>query len=289
MKKIPVFILSLLLVPAVAFAQSEGPPPPAPDDAPDVETARPPDAQPDVHPPAPPAQPPPRPRTSDDDQVGILQQRSGDGVGILQGSSDDSAYQSQAAPTAPPPAAGQWVYTNQYGWVWMPYGQQYVDEGVYGAETPFQYVYTVNLGWTWCAAPWLWGWGPYPWFGRLGPYRFGWYRGLYRSGYGWGHYRGGYSRGVVRGGGYYRGGYSRGAGGYSRGGGAYHPTRPIGGAVTRGNVAMPARRTPMQGTRRIYSAPARNGSFSSRGAWSGSRGGAPHATGGSRGGGHRGR
>jgi hypothetical protein len=288
MRKIHGSVLSLLLVPAIASAQSAGPPPPPPDDAPNVETARPQDGEPDLQPPAPPAQPPPRARNPDDDQVGILQQHSGDGVGILQGLSDDSAYQSRAAP--PPPSSGQWVFTSQYGWVWMPYGRQYVDEGSYGADTPYQYVYTVRLGWTWCSAPWLWGWGAYPWFGRLGPYRFGWYRGLYRSGYGWGHYRGGYSRGVVHGGGYYRGGYPRGPGTYSRGAGAYHATRPIGGFGTRGNVAPPARRPVIQGTRGIYgAAPARGGSFSSRGSSGGNRGGAPHATAGSRGGGHRGR
>src|SRR5207244_11437158 len=79
----------------------------------------------------------------------------------------------------------------QSGWVWMPYGGQYVDEGAYGDSTPHEYVFTVGLGWSWVAAPWLWGWGPYPYFGRFGPARFGWYRGLYHSGYGWGHYRGG--------------------------------------------------------------------------------------------------
>src|SRR5439155_187549 len=114
-------------------------------------------------------------RASDDDQVGILQ---------------------QPAP-APPPAlaapqqTGPRVYTNQYGWVWMPYGQQYVDEGTYGASSPYQYVYCVGLGWSWVAAPWLWGWGAYPYFGVWGPSHFAWYRGLYREGYGWGRYRGG--------------------------------------------------------------------------------------------------
>src|SRR5256712_10290332 len=77
----------------------------------------------------------------------------------------------------------------------MPYGRQYVDEGTYGADSPYQYVYCVGLGWSWLAAPWLWGWGAYPYFGVWGPHRFGWNRGLYRSGYGWGHFRGGYPRG----------------------------------------------------------------------------------------------
>src|SRR5512141_2804619 len=121
MRKLPIFILALLLVPAIASAQSAEPPPPPPDDAQNVETARPPDREPDAQPPAPPAVPPSR--AQDNDQVGILQQRSGDAVGVLQGPSDD-AYRHQPAPATLPAAApsGQWVYTSQYGWVWMPYG-----------------------------------------------------------------------------------------------------------------------------------------------------------------------
>ena len=279
MPRLPVFVLSLLLVPAIASAQSAGPPPPPPDDAQSVESARPADPEPDVQPPAPPAAPPPR--AGDDDQVGILQQRSGDAVGVLQGSPDD-AYRDRPAPAAAPPAptSGQWVYTAQYGWVWMPYGRQYVDEGTYGADTPYQYVYTVRLGWTWCSAPWLWGWGAYPYFGVLGPGRFGWYRGLYRSGYGWGHYRGGYPRGGYRAGGYLARGYS---------GGAYHATRPLGGGnVTRGNVP-PWGGGRVQGARRTYGA--RTGSFGGAGRVTpgGARSGGPHAVSGPRGGGHRGR
>jgi len=52
MRKLPVFILSLLLVPAIASAQSAGPPPP------------PPDAQ------LPPPPAVPRSRAPNDDQVG---------------------------------------------------------------------------------------------------------------------------------------------------------------------------------------------------------------------------
>jgi len=262
MRKLAVFILSLVLVPAIASAaQSAGPPPPP--DAQDVETARPQDAEPGVQPPAPPAVPPSR--TSDNDQVGILQ------------GSDGDAYSAQSAPASPPPnQTGQWVYTSQYGWVWMPYGQQYVDEGTYGAASPYQYVYCVGLGWSWVAAPWLWGWGAYPYFGVWGPSHFAWYRGLYRSGYGWGRYRGGSPRG-----GYY-------AGGYSRGGGAYHATRPIDGQYGPRSYGG----TRIQGTARTYgAAPTRSRSFpaGTRTTWSGARGGStPRASaGGHGGGGHR--
>jgi hypothetical protein len=89
------------------------------------------------------------------------------------------------------PASGQWVYTGQYGWVFMPYGDQYVYEGSSYDEYPYSYVYYPSYGWAWLAAPWVWGWGPYPFFGVWGPGRFGWYNGLYHAGYGWGGYRGG--------------------------------------------------------------------------------------------------
>jgi hypothetical protein len=240
MRKLPVIILSLSLFPAIAFAQSGGPPPP---DTGDIEMARPPDAEPDEQPPAPPAVPPSRAQVSDTDRVGVLQQPE--------------------PATAAPPRTGQWVYTGQYGWVWMPYGQQYVDEGTYGAESPYQYVYCVGLGWSWVAAPWLWGWGAYPYFGVWGPHHFGWYRGLYRSGYGWGHYRGG----PPRGGGFYAGGS--------------HATRPIGGGYASG--ARTYGGTRMQGGRTFGAAP--------RGRWSPDSprmgatahgGSAPRATGGFR-------
>jgi hypothetical protein len=261
MRKLPVFILSLSLLPAIAFAQSAGPPPPPPD-APGVEAARPAGTAPEVQPPAPPAVPPSPP--SGDDQVGILQQRSGEGVGILQGSNEDT-YAAQPAPASPPPGRpGQWVYTTQYGWVWMPYGQQYVDEGTYGAASPYQYVYCVGVGWSWVAAPWLWGWGPYPYFGIWGPSRFGWYRGLYRAGYGWGRYRGGVPRAPY-------------AGAYVRGGG-YHATRPISGP----SVGRSYGSTRFQGIGRTY-APAR-GSFGGGRISGGARGGSfPRASGGAHG------
>src|SRR5262245_9047257 len=57
-----------------------------------------------------------------------------------------------AAPVAPvvvaqPPAAapidGQWVYTEQYGWVWMPYAQAYTYVPADG--DPMMYVYGSTL------------------------------------------------------------------------------------------------------------------------------------------------
>ncbi|HJV48738.1 MAG TPA: hypothetical protein VJ549_05645, partial [Geothrix sp.] len=90
-----------------------------------------------------------------------------------------------APPTQRKPADrdGQWVHTEQYGWVWMPYGEAYTyrpDDD----STPSMYVYYPDNGWCWVLAPWLWGLGPMPYFGVLGPAYYGWY------GYGWGRWYG---------------------------------------------------------------------------------------------------
>ncbi len=82
-----------------------------------------------------------------------------------------------------PAADGQWVYTTQYGWVWMPYGDRYTHLPPDGAP-PNMYVYYPEAGWCWVVAPWLWGWGPVPFFGHFGPRYFSWY------GVGLGHWYG---------------------------------------------------------------------------------------------------
>lgn len=84
----------------------------------------------------------------------------------------------QVTPPASPPPAGQWVYTGQYGWVWMPYDPAYT-RAPPDAE-PYMFVYGPAFGWTWVSAPWVWGWGPSPWFGAWGGIRFVWW------GHGWG-------------------------------------------------------------------------------------------------------
>jgi hypothetical protein len=105
----------------------------------------------------------------------------------------DANAQPQQAPTT-----GQWVFTSQYGWVWMPYGDEYVYTPADEAAQPFVYVYAPARGWAWLAAPWIWGVGPVPHFGALGPWHFHWYRGphyymryhtrpLYRGGWRHGH------------------------------------------------------------------------------------------------------
>ena len=104
----------------------------------------------------------------------------------------------------PPPAsepAGQWVYTGQYGWLWMPYDRQYTyipgDPQVF----PEVFVYYPVYGWRWVVAPWVYGWGPAPYWGVRGPRFFVWYaHPWFRVGgyWGWGGYRGwGYYRGWI--------------------------------------------------------------------------------------------
>jgi len=119
----------------------------------------------------------------------------------------------QAAPDqgqeAPPPQSqwvysyptGQWVYTADYGWMWVPANTATQDaEGV-----PYTYLYTPAYGWTWYVSPWgigpyyYGGWVRHPWhpvgwrggwvaqprvFVRLGGHA-GWGRGYGRVGGGW--------------------------------------------------------------------------------------------------------
>src|SRR5579859_1257578 len=97
-------------------------------------------------------------------------------VGVEQPAAPQVAVQAEVTveePAAPPmvqvqPAAqGEWVYTEAYGWVWVPAGSSAYASG---AE-PYVYVYTPVYGWTWYVSPW--GWGPY-------------YRGAWeRSAWGW--------------------------------------------------------------------------------------------------------
>ena len=74
----------------------------------------------------------------------------------------------------PPPRQGEWTYTAQYGWVWMPYGRNYVyvDDGTGYAS---MFVFYPHYGWRWVASPWVLGLGPVPRWGPRGPVRFVWY------------------------------------------------------------------------------------------------------------------
>jgi hypothetical protein len=92
------------------------------------------------------------------------------------------APQAQTTSQVPP---GQWVWTQQYGWIWMPYADAYTQVPANGYGQPYAYVYAPAYGcWAWLAAPWVWGIGPWPVFGVYGPARFAWY------GHGWWRYPG---------------------------------------------------------------------------------------------------
>ena len=72
------------------------------------------------------------------------------------------------------PAQGQWVYTDQYGWIWVPEGST----TVYVQEQPYVYLYTPTYGWTWYGSPW--GPGRYyygPWVHHVWGAPRVWHRG----------------------------------------------------------------------------------------------------------------
>ena len=72
----------------------------------------------------------------------------------------------------PPP--GQWVYTQQYGWLFLPYDQGYTHV-VDDAALAYEYAYYPAYGWRWVVAPWVLGFGVTPYWGAYGPARFTWY------------------------------------------------------------------------------------------------------------------
>lgn len=92
----------------------------------------------------------------------------------------------QAEPAPPGTTPGQWAYTSQYGWLWMPYGDPYTYVPADGWGQPYEYVYGPTFGWTWVVAPWVWGFGPWPFFGVIGPVHFGWWgHGWWRAPWRW--------------------------------------------------------------------------------------------------------
>jgi hypothetical protein len=77
------------------------------------------------------------------------------------------------ATVAAPAPSGQWVYTNQYGWIWSPYDSNYTY--VAGPGAAYTFAFYPHFGWRWMASPWVLGVGPSPFWGRLGPSRYAWY------------------------------------------------------------------------------------------------------------------
>jgi len=158
---------------------------------------------PDLQPPAPPQQPPAPPVEA-------------------QGQAQPEVQQPVAA--GQPAAGGQWVYTNDYGWIWMPYGNQYVYEALQRRLSLFLCVLP-QLRMDVAGSALDLGLGRLSLLWRSRSQRLWLVSRPYRAGYGWGGYRGGYGGG-------FRGGYRaelvwgagyRGVGGYHagfRGGGA---------------------------------------------------------------------
>ncbi|HQR29455.1 MAG TPA: hypothetical protein PLL32_03530, partial [Anaeromyxobacteraceae bacterium] len=120
--------------------------------------------------------------------------------------------------------AGQWVFTSQYGWVWMPYGTSFTYLPASGA-TPNMFVYYPAVGWSWVIAPWVWGWGPRPWFGWAGWAGYPWWGTGFGTWYGFAR-----SYGWAGWGGWHRGGYWRGGRWTGVGPGFPAPPRPVNGA-----------------------------------------------------------
>jgi hypothetical protein len=89
----------------------------------------------------------------------------------------DVRVQANVRTSAPQPPAspvdGQWVHTQQYGWVWMPYEQSYTHVPAQG--DPVMFVYGSSLGWRWVAAPWVFEYGPTPYWGVRGRAHFSWH------------------------------------------------------------------------------------------------------------------
>jgi len=83
-------------------------------------------------------------------------------------------------PTAPPPvepaadSSGQWVYTAQQGWIWIPYGPSYTYVTADGSLA-YEYVYYLTFGWHWAPSPWVLGIGPARFWGVRGYARFAWH------------------------------------------------------------------------------------------------------------------
>ena len=94
-----------------------------------------------------------------------------------------------APPSTGPAPRGQWIYTTQYGWLWMPYDEPYTYVPP-DAAVGYMYVYGPTFGWAWVVAPWVFGLGPMPFWGLPGPVGFFWYGhplhpGVPFHGHGW--------------------------------------------------------------------------------------------------------
>jgi hypothetical protein len=187
-----VTVVTILALAAANVAHAD--PPPAPVAPPGQNQARPPGPPPEAAPPAPSFTTPPPPSAQ---PIELHRQTA-----------------PVAGPTTPMPMpAGQWTYTQQYGWLWMPYDQSYT-QVMDDAALAYEYVYYPAFGWSWVVAPWVLGFGVAPYWGALGPGRFTWYaHPWFRVGTAhlhpsWGHGAGPRGR-FGSGGGHFGGGHGR--------------------------------------------------------------------------------
>lgn len=117
--------------------------------------------------------------------------------------------------------AGQWAYTQQYGWLWMPYDQAYTHV-VDDSALAYQYAYYPRIGWGWVLAPWILGFGVVPYWGGYGPAHFAWYAHPWfrlgtahlRPSWGGGFGPRGFGAGAGHAGGGFGAGFGRGGGGH---------------------------------------------------------------------------
>ena len=145
-----------------------------------TQAKQPPSAEPAEQPPPPPSQPPP---------LRVEHQAAGEAAALAVRGTQEAPAESPwvytlgnvtvslPTPTQQPARVGQWVYTAQYSWVYMPYGDQYVSDGTATDSNPYEYAYCPGQGWTWLSAPWVIGWGPYPYYGTLGAGNYAWVHG----------------------------------------------------------------------------------------------------------------
>ena len=148
--------------------------------------ARPASTAPTAQPPPPPLQPPPLPyRVGEAAKPEMLEAQESE-------SEEQWVYTLGTVtvilptPTQQPTRIGQWVYTEQYGWLYMPYGDQYISKGTDDDGNSYGYAYQPGYGWMWLSAPWILEEGPSPYFGVLGPDEYTWLRGRYGRSVYWG-------------------------------------------------------------------------------------------------------
>ncbi len=79
---------------------------------------------------------------------------------LARGEQGDRPGPARPPARAPAKAAGQWVFTTLFGWIWAPRGEQYTHYRP--GEPPRSFVYFAPKGWQWIVAPWVWGnWWPF--------------------------------------------------------------------------------------------------------------------------------